>query len=419
MVKDINIKDYSYDLPEDRIAKFPLENRDDSKLLVYIDREMESERKIFDSSFKEISNFLPSDSIMIFNNTKVVPARLLFRRETGAIIEIFCLEPYDPVDYQLVFKQTDKCRWKALIGNAKRWKGEKIYLYKGEQQQLPESIASLSVELCEKVDNAAIVEFSWTSGITFSQMITLAGQIPIPPYLNRETQPIDYQRYQTYYSKYEGSVAAPTAGLHFTQKEFDDIDAKGIIRKNVCLHVGAGTFLPVKSENIGEHVMHSETFTVSLKFLKFLSGKGDRPVISVGTTSTRTLESLYFVGVHCIEGGNPLFVDQWEPYREDGYKYTLEESVLAIITYLEQNNLDHLTAKTRIIIAPGYKFRVIDYIVTNFHQPQSTLLLLISALIGESWRDVYDFAMNNNFRFLSYGDSSLLQKKDLTNKYCL
>jgi len=409
MVKDINIKDYSYPLPEERIAKFPLENRDDSKLLLFIDDNTQT-REPKEAKFVDIAKYLPDNAMMVFNNTKVVPARLLFQRDTGAIIEVFCLEPHDPVDYMIAFGQTSKCQWKAIIGNVKRWKGGKLHLYVDESTEKSTIISSLTVELVQRIDNAAIVEFNWEGGYSFTEVIEHAGRIPIPPYLKRETEAIDYQRYQTYYAKYEGSVAAPTAGLHFTQKEFDDIAAKGIERKNVCLHVGAGTFLPVKSESIGDHVMHSETFTVSDKFLRFLIGKGRRPLISVGTTSTRTLESLYFIGVHCIERGEPGYVDQWEPYREEGYSYSLEESIGAILSYLERNELNHLTSRTRIIIAPGYKFRVIDYLVTNFHQPQSTLLLLIAALVGDNWRKIYQFALDNNFRFLSYGDSSLLQK---------
>lgn len=411
MVKDINIKEYSYSLPENRIAKFPLENRDDSKLLLYID-DNSLRRSPKEAKFVDIAKYLPENAMMVFNNTKVVPARLLFQRDSGAVIEVFCLEPSDPVDYQISFSQTQKCRWKAIIGNMKRWKGEKIHLLLTESAEKTEILTSLTAELIERVDNSAIVEFNWGGGYTFSQVIEQAGRIPIPPYLKRDTEAIDYNRYQTYYAKHEGSVAAPTAGLHFTQKEFDDITARGIEMKNVCLHVGAGTFLPVKSESIGEHIMHSETFTVSDKFLRFLSGKGDRPLISVGTTSTRTLESLYFLGVQCIEKGEPSFVEQWEPYREQGYDYTLKESVDALLAYLERNNLNHLTRRTKIIIAPGYKFRVIDYLVTNFHQPQSTLLLLIAALVGENWREMYQYALDHDFRFLSYGDSSLIQKLD-------
>jgi len=400
MVKDLRIEDYTYNLPEDKIAKYPLSNRDDSKLLVYTEK---TGRKPIDASFTQISDYLPSDSLMVFNNTKVVPARIIFPKDTGSIVEVFCLEPSYPEDYQMCFAQTEKCRWKCIIGNLRRWKSGflTLPLNKG---------FILKAELIERLSNSFIVEFSWTGGGTFSQVIESAGQIPIPPYLHRETEEIDLSRYQTYYAKTEGSVAAPTAGLHFTQRELDSIDAKGIKRENLCLHVGAGTFLPVKSEKIGDHQMHSEPFTVTKQLLHSLLDYCKKPVIAVGTTSTRCLESIYFLGVHCIENGYPRPVMQWEPYREEGYSYTLEESIKALVSFMEEEKEDFLVSRTSIIIVPGYEFRVIDYLVTNFHQPQSTLLLLISALIGDSWRENYKFALENGFRFLSYGDSSLLQK---------
>lgn len=349
--------------------------------------------------------------MMVFNETKVVPARLLFRKETGALIEIFCLEPSQPEDYQLCFASTATCCWKAIIGNVKRWKGGRLQLYVGSEN--PDSAflneVNLEAELLERGETS-IVSFSWKGGYSFSQVIEHAGRIPIPPYLKRDTEAIDLERYQTWYAKREGSVAAPTAGLHFTQRELDAIDAKGITRLNLCLHVGAGTFLPVKSETIGDHTMHSEPFSVSRDFLVTLAAKGERPLTAVGTTSTRCLESLYFLGVHCIEKGEPGFVAQWEPYREKGYEYTLEETLQALIAYMDRAGLAELHSRTRIIIVPGYRFRLIDYLVTNFHQPKSTLLLLISAFVGEAWHDIYRFALEHDFRFLSYGDSSLLQK---------
>ena len=408
MVQDIRIEDYNYPLPEERIARYPLAQRDDSKLLVFTDG---SGRVPENRKFRDLADCLPENSLMVFNNTKVVPARLFFQKDTGALIEVFCLEPADPQDYQLCFATTASCRWKAIIGNVKRWKGGRLHLYIAPDHTVAPLLKemSLEAELIER-GQASIVAFYWKGGYSFSQVMEHAGRIPIPPYLKRDTEAIDLERYQTWYAKYEGSVAAPTAGLHFTQRELDAIDAKGIKRLHLCLHVGAGTFLPVKSETIGDHTMHSEPFSVSKDFLKALAAKGDRPLTAVGTTSTRCLESLYFLGVHCLEAGEPGIVEQWEPYRPEGYDYPLYAAIQALVAYLDQNGLDELSSRTRIIIVPGYRFRVIDYLVTNFHQPKSTLLLLISALVGDAWRTVYDFALTHDFRFLSYGDSSLLQK---------
>ncbi|MBQ0024494.1 MAG: S-adenosylmethionine:tRNA ribosyltransferase-isomerase [Bacteroidales bacterium] len=412
-IQDIRIEDYTYCLPEERIAKYPLEERDASKLLVYTESDCSALREPRERRFVDIASYLPADSLMVFNNTKVVPARLLFRKETGAIIEVFCLEPCFPEDYQMNFATTGRCRWKAIIGNAKRWKSGTLSLYAGEGNPEADLLSEMDMkaELVSR-DPECVVEFTWSGGFSFSKVMEHCGRIPIPPYLKRETEAIDLERYQTYYAKNEGSVAAPTAGLHFTQKELDDIDSKGIVRANLCLHVGAGTFLPVKSETIGDHTMHSEPFSVSRDFLLKLRSFAGKPVTAVGTTSTRCLESLYFLGVHCIEKGEPGLVEQWEPYREEGYSYSLAESIDALIGYLDRNGSARLYSRTRIIIVPGYRFRVISYLVTNFHQPQSTLLLLISALVGDSWRRVYDFALKNGFRFLSYGDSSLLQKTE-------
>lgn len=409
MVKDIRIEDYTYDLPDDRIAKYPLARRDDSQLLVYTET---VGRKPFKDSFRNITSHLPSDSIIVFNNTKVVPARLFFKKETGSVIEIFCLEPYSPSDYQLIFAQTDSCIWKCMVGKLKRWKGETIHVYIGQEAEASDLLRDmdLTATLLERDGNVCTVRFDWKSGCVFSDVMLACGRIPIPPYLKRETESIDVERYQTYYARKYGSVAAPTAGLHFAKEELDAIDAAGIQREELCLHVGAGTFLPVKSETIGDHMMHSEPFSVTRRLVKVLSEKGDKPLTAVGTTSTRCLESLYFIGVHCIEQGEPGYVEQWEPYREEGYDYTLKQACDAILEYMDRNGLDVLFSRTRIIIVPGYEFRVLDYLVTNFHQPQSTLLLLIGAFVGDNWRDIYKFAMDNGFRFLSYGDSSLLQR---------
>ena len=408
MVQDIRIESYTYPLPEERIARYPLAQRDDSKLLVFTKGSSWAPE---DAKFRDIADYLPENSIVVFNETKVVPARMVFRKETGALIEIFCLEPVDPSDYQLNFAQTSQCAWKVIVGNLKRWKGGRLRLYyenSDPQAQLLEGM-SLEAELLERGDTSTVL-FTWHGGYSFSQVLEHCGHIPIPPYLKRDTESIDLERYQTWYARLEGSVAAPTAGLHFTQKELDDIDAKGITRANLCLHVGAGTFLPVKSQTIGGHTMHSEPFSVSRSLVELLASKGQRPLTAVGTTSTRCLESLYFIGVHCIERGEPGVVEQWEPYREEGYSYSLKESMEAILSYMDREKADSLVARTRIIIVPGYQYRVIDYLVTNFHQPQSTLLLLIAALVGDNWHGIYSHALASGYRFLSYGDSSLLQK---------
>lgn len=408
MTIDIDINNYDYPLPEARIAKYPLPNRDDSNLLVNLGDGFGKH------PFRNIACFLPENSLMVFNQTKVIPARLFFRRETGALIEIFCLEPYEPSDYQVCFATTSSCRFKCMVGNLKRFKGPVTLVTdhcNGSDRAQLESL-NLTATPVERIDNTCIVEFSWKGGESFSKVMEMCGNMPIPPYLNRDTEELDYTRYQTTYARWDGSVAAPTAGLHFTERVMDDIRGRGIDIDYVTLHVGAGTFLPVKSDNVAEHNMHSEPFVVERAFLEKLLGYiGTGRVISVGTTSTRTLESLYYLGVHCIEMGEPGFVDQWEPYREQGYRFTTVESISALVKYLKDNNLDKLTARTRLIIVPGFIYRVVDYLVTNFHQPKSTLLLLIAAFIGDEWRQMYRFALDNGFRFLSYGDSSLLKRR--------
>lgn len=399
MIPVIDIKDYNYNLPEERIAKYPLSERDSSKLLIYKDGDVSHK------CFRDLPKMLPECALMVFNDTKVVPARLHFQRETGAHIEIFCLEPVFPEEYVSNFAATSSCRWKCIVGNVKRWKSDTLHIYNPDNDETV-SAMDLMADLIERDGETSIVEFSWVNGEEFSTVLEVCGSIPIPPYLNRSTEDIDLERYQTTYARFRGSVAAPTAGLHFTKETMDSIKAKGIDTQTVCLHVGAGTFLPVKSDNVAEHTMHREPFVVTLAFLEKLrscSGK----VIAVGTTSVRTLESLYYIGVHCIENGTPEDVNQWMPYERD-YQYTLAEALDAIIDYLKTNSLDSLTAGTRIIIVPGYKFRVVNILVTNFHQPQSTLLLLISAFVNGDWHKIYDYALENDFRFLSYGDSSLL-----------
>ena len=402
MIPEIRIEDYNYDLPDEKIAKYPLSQRDGSKLLCY------KGGSVSEYKFTDIATLLPEGSLMVCNDTKVVPARLHFQRSTGAHIEIFCLEPVQPEEYVTMFAVTDRCRWKCIVGNVKRWKNDTLSLYNPDDNQEVIELA-LKADLIERQGETSIVEFSWNGGLPFSRVLEIGGSIPIPPYLNRDTEDIDLERYQTLYARFRGSVAAPTAGLHFTDSVLQSIRSKDIETETVCLHVGAGTFLPVKSSLVSEHTMHREPFVVTLQFLeKLLNKKGK--LVAVGTTSVRTLESLYYVGVKCLETGAPADVDQWDPYCRD-YSYTLEESLTALISYLKSNNMNDLQIGTRIIIVPGYNFKVVDVLVTNFHQPQSTLLLLISAFVKGDWHKIYDYALSNEFRFLSYGDSSLLFKE--------
>ena len=399
MIPHIIIEDYNYSLPDERIAKYPLYQRDASKLLCY------RNGNPVEYKFKDLPSLLPADSVMVFNDTKVVPARLHFQRASGAHIEIFCLEPVLPEEYVTMFAVTDRCRWKCIVGNVKRWKNDTLALCNPDSDAVVAEMG-LKADLIERQGETSIVEFSWDNGAPFSRVLEICGSIPIPPYLNRDTEDIDLERYQTLYARYRGSVAAPTAGLHFTEPVLEAIRAKNIATETVCLHVGAGTFLPVKSSLVSEHTMHREPFVIKLDFLEKLVAKTGK-LIAVGTTSVRTLESLYYLGVKCIEKGRPEDVTQWEPYQRE-YPYSIQESLGAIIGYMKANSLTELQTGTSIIIVPGYEFKVVDVLVTNFHQPQSTLLLLISAFVKGDWKNIYDFALNNDFRFLSYGDSSIL-----------
>ena len=400
MEPKIRIEDFTYNLPDEKIAKYPLPNRDDSQILIF------RNKSISGSVFSNLTDLLPEDSFMVFNNTKVVPARLFFRKESGAVIEIFCLEPYNPVEYNLSFARTAKCSWICVVGNNKRWKsGSLKYDASGHKELEGYDLTATKIGPYEDM---FIIEFSWKNDVTFSHLIETCGKVPIPPYLRRDSEESDTERYQTLYAKMRGSVAAPTAGLHFTEKLLSDIDKKGIQRSELSLHVGAGTFQPVKSEYISDHLMHSEPFSVTIDFLRDLRDKiGKDKVIAVGTTSARCLESLYYLGIQCIKYRKPENVAQWEPY-EEREETGSKDSINALVLWLEKENMNVLNARTRIIIVPSYKFRITDILITNFHQPQSTLLLLIAAFIGEKWRDVYNYALNNNFRFLSYGDSSIL-----------
>lgn len=399
MIPEIHIEEYNYPLPDERIAKYPLATRDSSKLLKYQDG------NVTDHKFTSLPEILEEGSMMVFNDTKVVPARLHFQRSTGAHIEIFCLEPVLPEEYVSMFAVTDRCRWKCIVGNVKRWKNDTLHLYNPDSDEVVTEMG-LKADLIERQGETSIVEFTWNDGAPFSRVLEVCGSIPIPPYLNRGTEEIDLERYQTLYARFRGSVAAPTAGLHFTENVLEAIRQKNIDIQTVCLHVGAGTFLPVKSSLVSEHTMHREPFVVTLDFLKKLVEKQGK-MIAVGTTSVRTLESIYYIGVKCIETGRPADVDQWDPYTRT-YGYTVQEAVQALISFLEANSLKELQLGTRIIIVPGYEFKVVDVLVTNFHQPQSTLLLLISAFVKGDWKKIYNFALDNEFRFLSYGDSSVL-----------
>lgn len=407
MIPEIHIEEYNYILPDDKIAKYPLSERDSSKLLRYING------NIIEYKFFDLPELIDNNSVIIFNETKVVPARLFFKRDTGAVIEIFCLEPVFPEEYNLMFTQKHTCRWKCIVGNAKKWKGDVLSLINVENDKLISEI-DLKAHLVSREGQTAVVEFSWNPNFEFSCVLENCGKIPIPPYLNRDTESIDYQRYQTLYAKYRGSVAAPTAGLHFTDKVLNQLKDKGISLEKVCLHVGAGTFLPVKDSLISRHKMHREPFVLKLAFLENLLNieNNKKHIVAVGTTSVRTLESLYYLGVHCIENGMASDVEQWEPYTRE-YTYSTEEALNAIINYMKNAHIEELQLGTSIIIVPGFKFRIVDKLITNFHQPQSTLLLLISAFVAQDWKRIYDYALTHDFRFLSYGDSSCLDRVDL------
>ena len=397
--KQIQIRDYDYPLPDERIAKFPLSERDSSKLLVC------DGGRISHTQFRSLPSLLPEGALMVFNNTRVIQARLHFRKgeaQDGALIEVFLLEPATPVEYQENFLQRGSCSWYCLVGNLKKWKEGKLCrtIAVGEKQM------TLSAERIGTHGTSQEIRFSWDEGFTWAEVIDAVGELPIPPYLNRKTQESDKTTYQTVYSKIKGSVAAPTAGLHFTQQVLADIDARGIEREEVTLHVGAGTFRPVKSEDIGGHDMHTEHVAVGRQTIERLLAHGSE-AIAVGTTSVRTLESLYYMGVLASQGKEDLHVPQWMPYEYDN-RLTATEALAALLHYLDERNEEILHSSTQIIIAPGYKYHIVRRIITNFHQPQSTLLLLVGAFIGDKWHDVYDYALAHDFRFLSYGDSSLL-----------
>lgn len=416
--KHIRIDDYSYDLPEDRIAKFPLQARDHSKLLIY------NKGALSDDLFFNLPHYLPQGALMVFNNTRVIQARLHFRKETGALIEVFLMEPAQPADYEQMFQSTGHCSWLCMIGNLKKWKEgtlKRAFEIKGHRLTLTASMnRSKSVE--KSGGSNYWVEFVWDNDqVNFAEILDAVGELPIPPYLNRKTEESDKTTYQTVYSKIKGSVAAPTAGLHFTDKVLKDLDNYGVLRDEVTLHVGAGTFKPVKTEEIEGHKMHSEYIVVHRHTFEHLL-EHDCWAIAVGTTSVRTLESLYYIGVKLLSNPNAteedLHVNQWEPYDlphtdegcvlVDGRAVSVHDAIQAILDYLDRDGLEALHTSTQIIIAPGYTYKIVKMLVTNFHQPKSTLLLLVSAFLKGDWRKVYDYALSHNFRFLSYGDANLL-----------
>ena len=408
--RHIHISDYNYPLPDERIAKFPLAQRDHSKLLVFENGD------ISEDIFYNITGHLPKGALMVFNNTKVIQARMHFRKETGALIEVFLLEPAEPADYELMFQTNGKCAWHCLVGNLKKWKEGQL----SRSFDVNGKTVTLSVERLHEERTSPWVDFRGDNpDVSFAEILDAAGELPIPPYLNRDTQESDKTTYQTVYSKIKGSVAAPTAGLHFTDKVLADIDAHGIDREELTLHVGAGTFKPVKSEEIEGHEMHTEYICVNKKTIDKLIAHGGK-AIAVGTTSVRTLESLYYMGVKLHDNPNlteeQLHVGQWEPYdyaerlaAEGTAPLDTIDALREISDYLDRNSRKALHSSTQIIIAPGFEYHIVDILVTNFHQPQSTLLLLVSAFVKGEWRRIYDYALAHDFRFLSYGDSCLIK----------
>ena len=402
--KRLLIRDFLYHLPEDRIARYPLPERDLSKLLVYKGGDIEEDQ------YYNLDQFIPADSLLVFNNTKVVEARLLFQKQTGSTIELFCLEPSDEyADITTAMLQKQQVHWKCLVGGAKKWKEEVLTktIHTGNEQ------FELHVKKIEKLSDYFLVAFSWSNAsLSFAEVLHLAGAMPLPPYLNRTAEESDKERYQTIYAKHDGSVAAPTAGLHFTDRLFDKLDKRNIKRDFVTLHVGAGTFKPVKAESMQEHEMHTEFIEVTTALIENILAHTGKTVVAVGTTSLRTIESLYWLGVKTIADENiqaeKLQVYQWDAYELDWENITTTAALQSLLHWMKRNNVAKLVTKTQIIIAPGYGLKVANALITNFHQPQSTLLLLVAAIVGEDWKKIYDYALQHEFRFLSYGDGCLL-----------
>ena len=401
-IKDIQIKDFNYPLDDERIAKHPLAEREKCKLLFY------QNKQIKDLHFYDIPDLLPENSMLVYNNTRVINARLRFQKPNGgATIDIFCLAPITPRDYAQVFQTNGESRWLCFVGNSKRWKTGSLT----QDVNVSGITVTISATRGQQLGNAFEIIFNWNNeNVTFASLLEAIGEIPIPPYLNRKTEESDSEDYQTVYSHIEGSVAAPTAGLHFTDEVLAECDKRGITRRELTLHVGAGTFQPVKSENIGEHAMHTEFISVERSLLEELI-KAEGNVVAVGTTSVRTLESLYYIGITLLENPdadeNELRVKQWAPYEKE-HSTSTKDALQAIIDYIDKQGLDKYIGSTQIMIAPSFKFRIIKGMITNFHQPQSTLLLLVSAFVDGNWNEIYDYALSHDYRFLSYGDSSLL-----------
>jgi S-adenosylmethionine:tRNA ribosyltransferase-isomerase len=397
--RNIKIADYLYNLSDDRIAQYPLQERDSSKLLIY------KQGIIEESRFNKIDEYIPSDSLIVFNNTKVISARLFFFKDSGAKIEIFCLEPVsDITDYQIEFQKKRKSEWKCFVGNASKWKSGKVknkFNFKSNEFEI-------TAEFKNKISDEYEIEFNWNNNdVTFGEIIESFGKIPLPPYIKRDSEPSDKDKYQTVYAKVDGSVAAPTAGLHFTDDIFKKLKSKNCEFDYLTLNVGAGTFKPVKSKTIGEHKMHGELFCVSDNLLENILKCKYKKITAIGTTSLRTLESVYWFGVKLLKNKlSDFFIEQWYPYENE--EIPMEDSINEVLSYMGKNNLSHIYGNTELMVIPGYKFKIVDLLVTNFHLPGSTLLLLIAAFIGDDWKKVYDYALKNDFRFLSYGDSSLL-----------
>lgn len=399
------IKDFNYHLPDENIAKYPLKQRDESKLLVYRNGE------ISEDTYQHLSNHLPEDTLLVFNNTKVVEARILFRKPTGGIIEIFCLEPHTTTDISNAMLETGSTQWRCLVGGASKWKHGQVL-----QKVLGDHEFALQATIVSRLSDCFVIEFSWhPQNLAFAEVLHRAGVIPLPPYLHREAEKIDNETYQTVYAKNDGSVAAPTAGLHFTENLLQTLKAKGVEKTFVTLHVGAGTFKPVKSENVADHTMHAEFIDVSISNIKKLQASINKTTIAVGTTSLRTIETIYWIGVKLEHDPNlnleNYTLPQWAPYEEALKNVEAFAALENVIRYMHNRQIERLIASTQIIIMPGYRLRLAKAIITNFHQPQSTLLLLIAAIVGDDWKKIYGYALANNFRFLSYGDGSLLWPK--------
>lgn len=401
--KELRISDHSYHLPTERIAQQPLQERDASKLLVYKDGDIE------ETTYQNIADFIPSDSLVVFNQTKVIHARILFKKETGSTIELFCLEPADMYpDITTAMSQKETVVWKCLVGGASKWKA-------GMTLQKTIDTLTIKVAIEEKKDDHFLIRFSWNTNTSFAEILQLAGAVPLPPYMKRNATTDDDERYQTIFAKEEGSVAAPTAGLHFTDRILNNFADKNIRTTNITLHVGAGTFQPVKAEQMNDHTMHAEWIEVNLSSIESLINHLDKTIVAVGTTSLRTLESLYWIGVKLLHGIPTDFeniaISQWEAYQLEEKKALPSHALEALKNWMTQNHHEKIITKTQIIIAPSYNFKIANALITNFHQPKSTLLLLVAAFIGDDWKNVYDYALSHDFRFLSYGDGSLLWRK--------